>query len=620
MSRPPSLMLADDKLEELIEQFNTLDADGNGFISVDEIGHALEVVGHRLPKYQIRDLIKEFDTNIKDGKIDIEEFKMMFAKLEDVRNLGRKFKKQVKESVGVKHIAGTNDASSEGTTHSVKANELSGFADWINKCLSGDPDCSAYLPLNPATGDLYQKTQDGIILCKMINWSVPETVDERAINKTKLDVYRKTENLLLAINSARAIGCSVVNIGAGDLLEGKPHLVLGLLWQIIRIGLLSDINIAHHPGLILLLEEGECLEDLFKLSPEQILLRWVNYHLRNSGCDRQISNFTSDISDSVAYFHLLSQIAPAEKEISTVGVHTRDLTQRAELMLQEADKIDCRTFVGPSEVVKGNYKLNLAFVANLFNSYPALEKPDDAEIEFVQETREERTYRNWMNSMGVSPFVNRLYNDLSSGLVIFQLYDIIQNGIVDWNKVHQKFPALRRVFLMIENCNYAVDLGKAIHLSLVGVGGKDIYDGNETLTLALVWQLMRAYTLSILKELTNSHEPVMDQDIIQWANQKLASAGKSSKVESFKDHSLADGRVFIDLIDAIAPNSIKYDLVRASDGDEDRLANAKYAISMGRKIGARIYALPEDIVEVKPKMILTVFACLMTRDMQKKGN
>lgn len=88
-----------------------------------------------------------------------------------------------------------------------------------------------------------------------------------------------------------------------------------------QIGLLSDINIAHHPGLILLLEEGETLDDLFKLSPEQILLRWVNYHLRNSGCDRQIANFTSDISDSVAYFHLLSQIAPAEKEVSTVGEH-----------------------------------------------------------------------------------------------------------------------------------------------------------------------------------------------------------------------------------------------------------------------------------------------------------
>ena len=70
---------------------------------------------------------------------------------------------------------------------------------------------------------------------KMINFSVSETVDERAINKTKLDVYRKTENLLLAINSAQAIGCNIVNIGAGDLMEGKPHLVLGLLWQIIRV-------------------------------------------------------------------------------------------------------------------------------------------------------------------------------------------------------------------------------------------------------------------------------------------------------------------------------------------------------------------------------------------------
>ena len=34
-----------------------------------------------------------------------------------------------------------------------------------------------------------------------------------------------------------------------------------------------------------------------------------------------------------------------------------------------------------------------------------------------------------------------------------------------------------------ENCNYAVELGKQCKFSLVGVAGKDIYDGNETLTL-----------------------------------------------------------------------------------------------------------------------------------------
>lgn len=47
---------------------------------------------------------------------------------------------------------------------------------------------------------------------------------------------------------------------------------------------------------------------------------------------------------------------------------------------------------------------------------------------------------------------------------------------------------------------------------------------------------------------------------------------------------------------------------------QDNHANAKYAVSMARKIGGRVYALPEDITEVKPKMVMTLFACLMALD------
>lgn len=47
-------------------------------------------------------------------------------------------------------------------------------------------------------------------------------------------------------------------------------------------------------------------------------------------------------------------------------------------MLQQADKLGCRQFVTPADVVAGNPKLNLAFVANLFNTYPALHKPDNS--------------------------------------------------------------------------------------------------------------------------------------------------------------------------------------------------------------------------------------------------
>jgi len=69
----------------------------------------------------------------------------------------------------------------------------------------------------------------------MVNRSQPNTIDERALNRGKLNIFQIHENLTLALNSAQAIGCNIVNIGPEDLHTGRPHLVLGLLWQIIRV-------------------------------------------------------------------------------------------------------------------------------------------------------------------------------------------------------------------------------------------------------------------------------------------------------------------------------------------------------------------------------------------------
>jgi len=74
------------------------------------------------------------------------------------------------------------------------------------------------------------------LISKLVNLSQPGTIDEQTINRAaKLSIYQCHENLTLALISAQAIGCNIVNIGAEDLHAGKPHLVLGLLWQIIRV-------------------------------------------------------------------------------------------------------------------------------------------------------------------------------------------------------------------------------------------------------------------------------------------------------------------------------------------------------------------------------------------------
>ncbi|PIO37678.1 hypothetical protein AB205_0055150, partial [Aquarana catesbeiana] len=392
--------------------------DNSGFVNDYELQQLFKEANLPLPGYRVREIIEKIfaaaDRN-KDGKVDFEEFVALAQELKS-KDVSRTFRRSITRKQGITALGGTSSISSQGTQHSYSGNtqyqlvfislyglvidtlkflvwlgviertnqylqqttvlfsdeEKVAFVNWLNKVLKDDPDCQHLLPMNPSNNSLFTSLRDGILLCKMINLSQPDTIDERAINKTKLTPFTISENINLALNSASAIGCTVVNIGAHDLQEGKPHLVLGLLWQIIKAGLFADIEISKNEALIALLKEGETLEDLMKLSPEELLLRWVNYHLTNAQW-ANINNFSSDIKDSKAYFHLLREISPKNDVfIDFAGFNEPNDIKRANYMLNQADKLGCRQFVTPSDVASGNPKLNLAFVANLFNMYPAL--------------------------------------------------------------------------------------------------------------------------------------------------------------------------------------------------------------------------------------------------------
>lgn len=85
------------------------------------------------------------------------------------------------------------------------------------------------------------------------------------------------------------------------------------------------------------------------------------------------------------------------------------------------------------------------------------------------------------------------------------------------------FYLLQFLLCLSGNCNYAVELGRQLKFSLVGIDGKDIHDGVETLTLALIWQLMRAYTLAVLTKMSDDGKPVDDQIIVNWANSRVSA-------------------------------------------------------------------------------------------------
>ncbi|CAH0004673.1 unnamed protein product [Clonostachys byssicola] len=514
--------------------------------------------------------------------------------------------------------------SNANITHTINEDERTEFTRHINAVLAGDLDLGSRLPFPTDTFEMFDDCKDGLVLAKLINDSVPDTIDERVLNipgkKFKsLNAFHMTENNNIVIESAKGIGCSVVNIGAGDIIEVREHLILGLIWQIIRRGLLGKIDIKLHPELYRLLEEDETLEQFLRLPPEQILLRWFNYHLKAANWPRRVANFSGDIKDGENYAVLLAQIG-SDYGVTRAPLQTRDLHQRAEEVLQESDKLGCRKFLTPKSLVAGNPKLNLAFVANLFNNHPALDPITEEEKLEVEDfdaegEREARVFTLWLNSLDVQPAVVSFFDDLRDGSVLLQAYDKVIQGSVNWRHVNKR-PAhggeIMR-FKAVENTNYAIELGKQNGFSLVGIQGADITDGQRTLTLGLVWQLMRrdiTVTLSSLAQKLGKRE-ITDAEMVRWANDMSRKGGRSSAIRSFKDPSIGSGVFFLDVLNGMKSSYVDYDLVTPGQTDEDAYLNAKLSISIARKLGATIWLVPEDICQVRSRLCTTFIGSLM---------
>ncbi|KAH9794125.1 fimbrin-2 [Citrus sinensis] len=554
----------------------------------------LKVVGENLSEEERASLIQDYHRDLQD-EVDFELFLKVYLKLQAHAN--------ARTGSNAKNSSAFLKAATTTLLHTISESEKASYVAHINNYLAGDEFLKKYLPIDSSSNDLFEIVKDGVLLCKLINVAVPGTIDERAINtKRLLNPWERNENHTLCLNSAKAIGCTVVNIGTQDFIEG-------------RIQLLADLNLKKTPQLLQLVDDSKDVEELMSLPPEKILLRWMNFHLKKAGYKKIVTNFSSDIKDGEAYANLLNVLAPEHSNPSTLAV--KNPLQRAKLILEHADRMGCRRYLTAKDIVEGSPNLNLAFVAHIFQHRNGLStqtkeisflevSPDDTQI-----SREERAFRLWINSLGNSTYIDNVFEDLRNGWVLLETLDKLSPGIVNW-KIANK-PPIKLPFRKVENCNQVVKIGKQLKFSLVNIAGNDIVQGNKKLILALLWQMMRYNVLQLLKNLRfHSHgKEITDADILQWANAKVRISGSQSHMNSFKDKSLADGIFFLELLSAVQPRAVNWSLVTKGVTDEEKKMNATYIISIARKLGCSIFLLPEDITEVNQKMILTLTASIM---------
>lgn len=101
-----------------------------------------------------------------------------------------------------------------------------------------------------------------------------------------------------------------------------------------------------------------------RLGYEEILIRWINYHIRKNGGNREIKNIGSDMVDGYAYGHVLQSVAPSLPK----NYYDLDQNQRAVEVIETCKREGFHPPISPDGITSGNPRLNTLLCAEIFNN------------------------------------------------------------------------------------------------------------------------------------------------------------------------------------------------------------------------------------------------------------
>jgi hypothetical protein len=175
----------------------------------------------------------------------------------------------------------------------------------------------------------------------------------------------------MVLRACQKFGCRVVNLGPCDLATGKSYLILGIVWQVIKRGMVERIKMNIGGNVILPGQESKKLvkgkdqeNDAVEEDVEALILNMVNEQAVQNDLEK-IENLSEDLADGKVIAQLLLD-AGCEMEQCQEIVLANSLVKRADAIVAAGQQV-----LGPlciiesGDFVKGNQQMMVLFLAAL---------------------------------------------------------------------------------------------------------------------------------------------------------------------------------------------------------------------------------------------------------------
>ncbi|KAK5903257.1 hypothetical protein CgunFtcFv8_007054 [Champsocephalus gunnari] len=186
------------------------------------------------------------------------------------------------------------------------------FTNWMNAQLS--KRCPPSF-----VSDLFSDLRDGSQLLDLL-----EVMSGQPMKRQRgRGVFQQRANIDTALNFLKKKSIKLVNINIPDIIDGRPSIILGLIWTIILhchieelASTLSYSSSARPPPL----PAGRMspLHKRFRISAKKALLMWVRDQCQKVGCSVSVKNFKSSWRSGEVFLAILCSLRPQLADLSLV--------------------------------------------------------------------------------------------------------------------------------------------------------------------------------------------------------------------------------------------------------------------------------------------------------------